>query len=130
MLQGIRELVRAIRGVESPSDNIVADLVASVRARPQGLGMAPDGAGPEKQVAAAAAQLTQAPTDAQQGQAIEHIKERENIHHLRVRVAMQVAVSLVVLVPCVATLTTASPPQNLQNILSGLIGIVLGYWLR
>jgi hypothetical protein len=66
------------------------------------------------------------PIDA--GLTAEDVEKRAELASQLVKVVMQVVVSLVVLVGAMYLLLRGSEPT--QKIASGLIGTVLGYWLR
>jgi hypothetical protein len=60
---------------------------------------------------------------------IEDGKSRLELHKEYSRVIMQIVVSLIVILSCFYLLFF-NESENLQKLASGLIGTVIGYWLR
>ncbi len=130
LFQGIREISRAFSPEEplKPELQRAKETVLKARSRDGALGFqknAAGAAGPEK-IAQVLAENGVKVTPAEAGKVDQEL-QREMI---RRRFWIQLALTIVLTVFCLAMLAFGTPAAATEKSLFGLLGTILGYWLR
>lgn len=133
LFDGLREVVSAFRLYSPPSD--IAEQVDAVRtlSREQGqMGFFRRKPGSEaaKAVARTLRERGKAVTDAEAERTAAYLKAEEERSAIRRRFAMQALISCMVLGFAVGSLTLGTVSEASSKALFGLIGTIVGYWLR